>query len=252
MSSTATSIRVPSSARLHRRRRVHTRVAATASPSSSDVAAMKKELLQAVANSRRPGADGVRAKRAVLDATEALESGVDASTPFGEVSGRWSLVYSTNDDRGPPGLGPLQGVIDTDAIQKLTSQLYQVFFTFLPALAGSAETGAKGVANEQVVDIPNGRVVNNVDVDLPWPIGGARVGVMGEVTANDPEGREVLVTFTSWELGPKPGKRDRGGDSPRLQLPLPRPKGVLRNTFCDDTLRISRGGRGGVFITSRL
>ena len=251
MSSTATSIRVPSPL-LHRRRRVHTRVAATESPSSSDVAAMKKELLQAVANSRRPGADGVIAKRAVLDATEALESGVDASTPFGEVSGRWSLVYSTNDDRGPPGLGPLQGVIDTDAIQKLTSQLYQVFFTFLPALAGSAETGAKGVANEQVVDIPNGRVVNNVDVDLPWPIGGARVGVMGEVTANDPEGREVLVTFTSWELGPKPGKRDRGGDSPRLQLPLPRPKGVLRNTFCDDTLRISRGGRGGVFITSRL
>ena len=53
MSSTATSIRVPSPARLHRRRRVHTRVVATASPSSSDVAAMKKELLQAVANSRR-------------------------------------------------------------------------------------------------------------------------------------------------------------------------------------------------------
>ena len=252
MSSTATSIRVPSSARLHRRRRVHTRVAATASPSSSDVAAMKKELLQAVANSRRPGADGVKAKRAILDATEALESGMDASIPFGEVSGRWSLVYSTNDDRGSPGLGPLQGVIDTDAIQKLTSQLYQVFFTFLPALAGSAETGAKGVANEQVVDIPNGRVVNNVDVDLPWPIGGARVGVMGEVTANDPDGREVIVTFTSWELGAKPGQGDRGGDSPRLQLPLPRPKGVLRNTFCDDTLRISRGGRGGLFITSRL
>ena len=69
-----------------------------------------------MANSRRPGADGVKAKRAILDATEALESGMDASIPFGEVSGRWSLVYSTNDDRGPPGLGPLQGVIDTDAI----------------------------------------------------------------------------------------------------------------------------------------
>ena len=75
---------------------------------------------------------------------------------------------------------------------------------------------------------------------------------MGEVTANDPDGREVIVTFTSWELGAKPGQGDRGGDSPRLQLPLPRPKGVLRNTFCDDTLRISRGGRGGLFITSRL
>ena len=62
-------------------------------------------------------------------------------------------------------------------------------FTFLPALAGSAETGAKGVANEQVVDIPNGRVVNNVDVDLPWPIGGARVGVEARVGVGVGAGR---------------------------------------------------------------
>jgi hypothetical protein len=37
-----------------------------------------------------------------------------------------------------------------------------------------------------------------------------------------------------------------------VRLPLPRPKGALKNTFCDETLRISRGGRGGVFITSRV
>ena len=246
----STSVRVPSPSRFRRRGRGHTRIVATASLSSSDVAAMKKELLQAVAASRKPGADATQTKRTILDRTVALESGVDASTPFGEVSGRWSLVYSTNDDKGTPGLGPLQGVIDTDAIQQITSQLYKVFFSFAPALAGSTETGAKGVANEQVVDIPNGRVENNVDVDLPWPIGGARIGVNGEVAANDPEGREVVVTFTSWELGPKPG--GAGGDPPSLRLPLPRPKGVLRNTFCDDTLRISRGGRGGVFITSRI
>ena len=42
------------------------------------------------------------------------------------------------------------------------------------------------------------------------------------------------------------------GEQPRVRLPLPRPKGALKNTFCDETLRISRGGRGGVFITSRV
>ena len=130
----STSVRVPSPARFRRRGRGHTCIVATASLSSSDVAAMKKELLQAVAASRKPGADATQTKRTILDRTVALESGVDASTPFGEVSGRWSLVYSTNDDKGTPGLGPLQGVIDTDAIQQITSQLYKVFFSFALSL----------------------------------------------------------------------------------------------------------------------
>ena len=82
----------------------------------------------------------------------------------------------------------------------------------------------------------------------------------------DAEAREVVVTFTEWEVGPIPGGGGGGGggggvgvgvgggglELPRLRLPLPRPRGVLKNTFCDDTLRLSRGGRGGVFITSRL
>ena len=99
----STSVRVPSPARFRRRCRGHTRIVATASLSSSDVAAMKKELLQAVAASRKPGADATQTKRTILDRTVALESGVDASTPFGDVSGRWSLVYSTNDDKGTRG-----------------------------------------------------------------------------------------------------------------------------------------------------
>jgi hypothetical protein len=37
-----------------------------------------------------------------------------------------------------------------------------------------------------------------------------------------------------------------------LKLPLPRPVGSLRTTFCDDDIRIARGGRGGVFVTKRI
>lgn len=211
------------------------------------MAALKRQLLGAVAASRRPGADPAASRSAVLEAARALEA--SGAGPLAPVSGRWSLVYSTNDDAGSPAFGPLAAVIDRDALQRASNALYRAFFAFAPALAGSAETGARGVANEQVVDLAAGRVANNVDVDLPWPLGGARVAVRGEVEARDEEGREVVVTFTGWELGPRPGA---AGGAPRLALPLPRPRGVLRNTFCDDELRLSRGGRGGLFVTTRL
>ena len=248
-----------------------------------DVTTLKKQLLAAVAASRRPGSDPFASKRQILDAVSSLEalaagrSGDDEkpaapALPFASVSGRWSLVYSTNDEGGGGPLGPLATLVDEDTFQRVSNQLYKLFFSFAPALAGSSETGANGVSNEQIVDLPNGRVVNNVDIDLPFPfspVAVARVGVSGEVEAMDPEAREVVVTFTEWEVGPALSSSSSssssgggggagtggGGDGvelPRLRLPLPRPRGVLKNTFCDDTLRLSRGGRGGVFITSRL
>lgn len=222
-----------------------------ASPSSGEtVGALKKRLLAEVAASRKPGADRSKTKRLILAAVKTLEATAAEVGEFGDVSGRWSLVYSTSDagSSSSPALGPLAAVLDDDAFQRVSNQLYKLFFSFAPALAGSAETGARGVSNEQVVDLAAGRVVNNVDVELP--IGGAaRIGVEGEIRAVDPEAREVIVTFTEWELGPGGGE---GMEVPRLRLPLPRPRGILKNTFCDATLRVSRGGRGGVFITSRL
>ena len=101
--------------------------------------------------------------------------------PFADVSGRWSLVYSTNDDGSRGSLGPLAAMVDEDTFQRVSNQLYKLFFSFAPALAGSSETGAKGVSNEQIVDLAAGEVMNNVDVSLPWPLEGAvvRVGVSG-------------------------------------------------------------------------
>lgn len=295
-SSTLASLATSTSAvRLRHPRRCHTRAvvkAATASSSATGAddatgvgvgsvgsvgsvgnhqiaaAVLKKQLLAAVAASRKPGADPFASKRQILDAVSALEAlgamkgddddaartnGKPARVPFADISGRWSLVYSTNDDSG--SLSPLAAVLDEDTFQRVSNQLYKLFFSSAPALAGSAETGAKGVSNEQIVDLANGVVVNNVDVELPWPFDGAvvRVGVSGEVEAVDAEAREVMVTFTEWEVGPA-GNGGTGGSQPPwlLRLPLPRPRGFLKNTFCDDTLRLSRGGRGGVFITSRL
>ena len=216
----------------------------------------KRALLSAVSASRKPGADARVCKAAILDACASLETfgAVGGVIPFADVSGRWSLVYSTNDASSSAALGPLAAVLDDDAFQKVSSQLYKAFFTFAPALAGSAETNAKGVANTQIVDLETGVVDNVVNATLPWPIGEVHIGVRGEVRALDAEAREVTVIFTEWEIGPAPTSDNGSERNPpqTLRLPLPRPQGVLRNTFCDSTLRVSRGGRGGVFITSRL
>ena len=231
---------------------------------ADDVDVVKRNLLSAVSASRRPGADPRACKADILEACRALESrgAAGGDTPFADVSGRWSLVYSTNDPSCVAGTftSPLAGVLDEDAFQRVSDRLYKAFFAFAPALAGSAETNAKGVANTQVVDLANGSVDNAVDAELPWPLGEVRVGVRGEIEALDAEAREVAVTFTEWEIGPKPasgGTRSSGNlagtlTPPTIRLPLPRPRGVLRNTFCDETLRVSRGGRGGVFIVSRI
>lgn len=232
---------------------------------ADDVVVMKRDLLAAVSASRRPGADPRACKAAILEACRALESrgAAGGDVPFADVSGRWSLVYSTNDPAGVAGTftSPLASVLDEDAFQRVSDRLYKAFFAFAPALAGSAETNAKGVSNTQVVDLKNGSVDNVVDAQLPWPLGEVRVGVRGEIEALDADAREVAVTFTEWEIGPKPPsgetasgdwKPNRTPTTPTLRLPLPRPRGVLRNTFCDSTMRVSRGGRGGVFVVSRV
>ena len=199
-----------------------------------DVSATKRALLSAVSASRKPGADSGLCKRNILDACAALEKrgAVGGDVPFGDVSGRWSLVYSTNDASSSAALGPLAAVLDDDALQKVSNQLYKAFFAFAPALAGSAETNAKGVANTQIVDLQKGIVDNLVDAQLPWPLGEVRIGVRGEVRALDLQAREVSVIFTEWEVGPVPSERSgEKNQTPSLKLPLPRPQGMLRNTY---------------------
>ena len=75
---------------------------------------------------------------------------------------------------------------------------------------------------------------------MPLPIGTLTLTVNGEVSETDDD--DVLtVAFTSFEVA------EAGG----LRIPLPRPVGSLRTTHCDD-LRISRGGKGGIFVLKRI
>ena len=127
-------------------------------------------------------------------------------------------------------------------MQALSDAAYGVLFKFAPALAGAQqEGGGAGVRNEQMVDEAAGAVLNRVRLPLGKSV--VEVTVEGECEPGE-LADELRVTFTRTSVA-------LDGGAP-LRLPLPRAVGTVANSYCDDDLRVSRGGRGGVFVLRRL
>ena len=91
-----------------------------------------------------------------------------------------------------------------------------------------------------MVDEAAGAVLNRVRL----PLGKSVVEVTVEGECEPGATDELRVTFTRTSVA-------LDGGAP-LRLPLPRPVGTVANSYCDDDLRVSRGGRGGVFVLRRL
>ncbi|KAJ8607996.1 hypothetical protein CTAYLR_008241 [Chrysophaeum taylorii] len=191
------------------------------------------ELLGSIAGYRRR--DG--SIEAILAATERLEeAAVQGKESLGDISGRWSLVFSSMSSSSS----------SSSPFQDATDAVYKTLFRYLPALAGGFESTnpsnrAVDVRNEQVVDLENG-VVENVVI---LGVGGARVEVRVRGLASAEDEATVGIVFEEVEA--------RVLETPiRARLPLPRPRGSIVSTFIDDEVRISRGSRGGLFILRRL
>ena len=220
-----------------------------AASAKSAGASKTKELLRLIASSRKEDTIETREKRReILESVSRLEKeasrrmDVDAKS----IEGRWSLVYSTSDDENK-AMFMLNDKNDK-IVKDILDALYAFFFAFAAPLAGgfSSETKKKGrggelfksIRNEQIVDLKNGRVENFVDLEILGRE--TRVVVRGQIKPLDRNQEKVQVTFTDWSFGDV------------VTLPLPRPTGGLENTYCDETMRISRGSGGGVFITTRI
>ena len=172
--------------------------------------------------------------------------------------GRWTLAYgakaaaATGARRWTSNGMESLGVSDA-VIQEITRTMYGVFFKYAPWLAGSAETNRRGARNAQTVDVAAGVVRNEVELDLDL-VGPTTttvcIGVDGELRAKDAIARDAAMTFTSFDVRARFG--GESSTSPTLTLPLPRPRGSLTTTFCDENMRVSRGGQGGVFVLTRL
>ncbi len=237
----------------------------TSSPSSqtqsysSSVKLAKNQLLEAVSYTRKnksfvSGGEGLyEDKRKIVECVGNLEKLMLASDNANTCSnGRWCLIYSTRvDPSASLSLSP-------SFIDIISGNLYKLFFKFAPFLAGgsessaSAETALSQIANEQVIDLLNGSLINAVSFKVPtiFPFsndnknddGKVTITVRGELKPVSTD--EVNVVFSSFKL-------DLYGQH-IFTIPLPRPKGTLRTTYCDSDVRISRGGQGGVFIVKRI
>lgn len=208
-----------------------------------DIARAKRDVLTQLSATRRVERRGTTADvaRAVV-ALERLGAG------SASVSGTWTLAYSYKEKGGEDAALESLGVSD-DVVQEMTRAAYEFFFKFAPWLAGSAETNARGVRNTQTLDIETGVVRNEVDVSV-GDDAVLRIGVDGEIEAKDALARRVSVCFTGFDIQLRLARVD--ASLPRIAVPLPRPRGELETTFCDESMRISRGGKGGVFILTRL
>ena len=195
----------------------------------------KRRVMETVsALQRQPS---VARRTAVLDAIRDLEA--EGSTT-GSLDGRWSLIFSTQlplemeSTAAGGSRGPLQFVTDS---------LYGAFFKVAPALAGAQADGGGEASNEQRLDLASRALANRVRIPLPGSGSWVELCVQGEVTqAKTAALLDVKFRAVNVKL--------RGGTA--VTLPLPSPVGTLRTTHCDDDLRVSRGGRGGVFVLKRI
>ena len=268
MTTTASSMTVSAHPRMRRRSRSSYRSQAVLDAASPSLSEAKRATLRAVSGTRKlPPESTSKDVMLCVEALERVASAGRAETSksiLAPIDGDWTLVYSTKTSSGvvtrADDLMIGLGEIGESAIDAVTSALYATFFKFAPFLAGSAETNQRGVRNTQKVDSLAGIVRNEVFVDAQLPLPFVknmivlRIGVEGEVKLlGDLSGSRAEVIFTSFDLGfTSSSVNDDDRVEPALKVPLPRPRGTLDTTFCDDTMRISRGGRGGVFILTRV
>ena len=186
---------------------------------------LKRKLLKAVADGSQDD---------IFRYCEALEA-KQLRAPLG---GRWALIYSTQ-------TAPESS--DESIINALTAVLYRGFFRFAPFLAGAQERPkldlgpfSFSIGNEQLLDLKQKRVDNRVTLQIAG--GRLDLRVKGELRGEDAHDLEVIFDRFAFQFP----------QLPAVELPLPRPTGRLRTSFCDDTLRLSRGGRGGLFVLKRL
>ena len=152
------------------------------------------------------------------------------------------MIYSTQISRD---VGETDRWVDT-----ISAKLYKLFFKVAPFLAGGQEANPRryaniSVYNRQKLDLKSGIVFNVVKINVANPKLQVMICVNGTISLIPTTYPVILeVVFTSFSIV-------MGGNR-RITLPLPRPRGTLSTSFCDGDLRVSRGGRGGIFLAKKI
>lgn len=152
-----------------------------------------------------------------------------AASPL--LSGVWALQYQVplKDDVGAKRAATLEGP----------------FLAFFQPLTRNL---VRTKANLQVIDLPGQRVENRADFRV---LGGeGTLNIVGTVRVSDKSAQvkcvdRVDVTFTHFILS-------LGALKITIPLGWVKPQGWVLTTYLDHDLRIGRGDKGSVFVTSRV
>jgi hypothetical protein len=199
----------------------------------------------------------------LLNALKAIEeSNKDEMIPIESLDGEWSLIYSTQlSQREIHGIYNQntnyleKSVINKESfIDEVTGKLYKIFFKFAPFLAGSQQEARKNfddllsikTSNTQSIGLQSNKILNKVFIRMFNGNVLIELNVEGKIRIDDSKQIKpnVIVIFTSFSV--------KINQLPRLVASLPSPTGNLLTTYCDGDLRISRGGRGGIFIVKKI
>lgn len=142
-------------------------------------------------------------------------------------------AYSNNPNSGDDTLGRFNPVLPRQAQDRLEE-------------LGVIEQGNDAVRSSQSVDLQKRRVRNVVAVNVPALRRRASLTVDVRFKPNDQDKRRVDVKFDSCRLTMQKSPLD-------LTFPLGffGPTGWLRTGYIDDTIRITRGHKGSVFVLKR-
>ncbi|KAL2652512.1 hypothetical protein R1flu_020640 [Riccia fluitans] len=202
------------------------------SASDSTIEDVKRAVMQSVSNTNRGKNTTYQQRQGILKQLEELEALNPASDPVNSplFSGRWALLY-------------------TSPVDEKTADKYAGTEEgpFLARVKPAAFGTVKQKRSVQVIDSAAG-VAENIAYFSFFGANG-NLNIRGSVTPAPPkpEGAvRVNVTFESFVL--TIGK----WRSPSVSLSWIKPQGWVDTTFLDSTMRIGRGDKGSIFISTRM
>ncbi|KAL3684321.1 hypothetical protein R1sor_002343 [Riccia sorocarpa] len=202
------------------------------STSGKSIEDVKKAVMRSVSNTNRGKNTTYQQRRSILQQLEELESLNPTSDPVNSplFSGRWALLYTAP--------------VDEETADKYAGTEEGPFLARVkPASFGTVKQNR----SVQVIDSAAG-VAENIAY---FTVLGAKgnLNIRGSVTPapRKPEGAvRVNVTFESFVL------TIGNWRSPSISLSWIKPQGWVDTTFLDDDMRIGRGDKGSIFVSSRM
>lgn len=220
----------------------------------------KRRLLDLLAAVPRNTVTSARQTRDILTTVRQLEP-TCPTTPADVLprsAGTWELVWTAQDGDEPSAalsrfrwINPLENQAYSNnptgggRANPLLPLEIQNWLNERGILSDDSNDDADSRTSTQTIDIRNRRVINVVSLPTMTSTQRATLTVRVDFTPHAPDPRRVNVKFQSFRVALS--------DQVQFEVPfgILGPTGWLRTTYLDESLRITRGHKGSVFVLKR-